>query len=605
MTPTTDAPNGTEIDIAAIDIDLQDRVLDNIEPTEELAPETDERENAVHDAGVPVNAVAVWRDPTMLVIDKNVRETFRLEDQPELADSIAEHGVLTPIVAYGYPESPTALVRDGQLRTLTAIAVGLETVPVWLIAPDTTISANEAQITRIFEQITVNDRRIALTDGDRAAGIALALDLGASVTRVGKALQTKREEIKQAGKVGASSTARKAIDDGQLDLEQAAILAEYETVGDTDAVEHLTKHRGGYFNYEARLIANDRAARRTYFAAALPWAEAGFGVLDDYPSNSGSDTELLHVGELVDADGHSVDLDRLAAEDGWLVWIERSGTLVTVDRETGAVVDEATVDWQTRHEPAREPTEGRRHAREVTQRKDWQADYFLPSDKLATTGLQLLRDFVDTTAATGHGVGVEGQREDVVDPVEEAAARDEITARRAQQEAEAAQRREQEQLENRRERVLNKQAVAAMDVRHEFVTGLLARKTPPPEAAKFVAETLLGQPGILDEFNALETAAGLIGGAGTWRHDLQKMVEAAKPARCNVIVLGLVLGALEKRTSKDSWRSSDAAVKRYLRFLQETGHTLVPVELAALGDIDYKDIDFDAPTDEPATQAAA
>ncbi|MGW6730665.1 ParB/RepB/Spo0J family partition protein [Nocardia sp. NPDC055029] len=615
MTPTTDTPDLTEIDTTATDIDLHDRPLNSTESaTDGSAPATDDHSDAASGgADVPVEAVAVLRDPTQLVLDSNVRESFRLEDHPELADSIAEHGVLVPIIAYGYPESPSALVRDGQLRTLTAIAVGLERVPVWLTAPDSTVSADEAQIARIFEQITVNDRRVALTDGDRAAGIALALDLGASVTRVGKALQAKRDHIKQAGKVGASATARKAIDDGQLDLEQAAILAGYETVGDTDAVEHLSKHRGSYFNFEARLIANDRADRRAYYAAALPWAEAGFGVLYDYPGEGGSDAELLHAGELVDADGHSVELDALSAEDGWLVWIERSGVLVTVDRETGAIVDEAGVDWQTKHEPDREPADGLRHACEVSQHKDWQADCFLPSDKLATTGLQLLSDFVDTTADNEHDISIETEREggqDAVDPEQTAAAREELAARRAQQEAEAAQRREQEQLENRRVRVLNKQGVAAMEVRQDFVAELLARKTPPAEAAEFVAEALVAQPGMLGEYNAFETAAELIGGTGTCRQDLQKMIETAKPARCNVIVLGLVLGAHEKRTGKDSWRYSDAAVNRYLRFLQQIGHTLVPVELATIGDIDYKDIDLDAPTAEPTiaeptTRAAA
>ncbi|MEV6059886.1 ParB/Srx family N-terminal domain-containing protein [Nocardia asteroides] len=601
MTPTT------VTDLAEIDTTPTDTDSDGIVSTAATAPEDHHRDGPVLDGGGAVEAVAVWRDPSLLVLDSNVRENFRLEDHPELADSIASHGVLTPIIAHGSPESQTALVRDGQLRTLIAIAVGLGQVPVWLIAPDTTVADSEAQITRIFEQITVNDRRVALTDGDRAAAVALALDLGASVTRVGKALQTKREDIKQAGKVGASPTARTAIDDGQLDLEQAAVLAEYETVGDTNAVEHLIKHRGSYFNYEARLIANDRTDRRAYYTAALPWAEAGFGVLYDYPHDSGPDAELVHVGDLVDADGHSLAIDQLSPEQGWLVWIEQSGPLVTLDRETGTVLDQTLVDWQTKFDPDGEPAEGLRHVREVTQHKDWQADCFLPADRLADAGLRRLSDCVaDAEPEVGAGGDAEGEaRSDgVADPVEAAAARDELAARRAQQDAEAAARREQQQLENRRVRVLNKQSVAAMEVRREFVTGVLARKTPPPEAAKFVAETLIAWPGILGEYNAFETAAGLIGGAGTWRHDLQKMVETAKPARCHVLVLGLVLGALEKRTGKGSWRDSDSAVKRYLRFLQEIGHSLVPVELATVGDIDYHDIDLDAAADESATPAA-
>lgn len=594
-TPTTDA---VELATTATDTEFPD----SVGPEQEPAPATDT--DAVGGTAATLNAVAVPFDPNNLVIDINVRETFQLEDYPELADSIAEHGVLTPIIAHGLPGDTWATVRDGQLRTLTAIAVGLEEVPVWLIPPDTTISTGEAQITRIFEQITVNDRRIALTDGDRAAGIALALDLGASVTRVGKALQTKRDDVKRAAKVGASATARKAVDEGQLDLEQAAILGEYETIGDTDAVERLTSGRFANFTFEARRIANDRADRRAYYAAALAWAEAGFGVLYEYPSASGSDAELVHVGDLVDAEGHDVQLDDLHPEHGWLVWIDRSGELVTVDRETGAIVDADTVDRSTRRQPDREPADGLRHAREVEQYNDWQADCFLPTDKFAVAGLQFRSEFTTGTDDSPDTAGPDTAGQDAVDPEQEAAARDELASRRAQQEAEAAERREQERLENRRVRELNKQGTAAMDVRREFVTGLLTRKTAPTEAVKFVAEALVAQPSLLGEYNAFETASELINGAGTWRHDVQAILENAKPARCQVIVLGLVLGALERRTGKDCWRYNDKGVARYLRFLRQIGYPLVPVELAALGEIDYKTIDLDTPTAEPAAQAA-
>ncbi len=558
--------------------------------TDPAIPEPDN--TATHGAR-PRNAVAVFRDPHTLITDNNVRETFNLADFPELADSIAEHGVLTPITAYGHPEDLTAAVRDGQLRTLTAMAVGIEQVPVWLIEPDEALAAKDAEISRILTQITVNDRRIALTDGDRAAGIALALDLGASVTRVGKALQTKRDEIKQAGKIGASKTARKAVDDGQLDFEQAAILAEYENMGDTDAVRQLLDTDRGYFSYEARLIANDRAERRTYFTAVLPWAEAGFGVLHDYPDCGGADPVLVHANDLIVANGEPVDVDHLAADAGWLVWIEQASTPLTVERDTGAIVDASTVDWNTEHDPDREPADGLRHAREVTQQDRWQADYFLPADRLDAAGLRLISDLPDAEPTDNP------DRE-----IDDTLAREELAARRAEAEAEAAARREQERLAARRVRELNKQGLAAMEVRREFVTRLLARKTLPPEASKFVAEALVAEPAVLGEYNAFETAAELLGGKGTWRRELQQVVETAKPARCQVIVLGLVLGAHEKRAVKDSWRYSEAGVTRYLRFLQQVGHELVPVELAAVGDLDFEHIDIETPISEPDAHAA-
>lgn len=539
-------------------------------------------------------AVAVLRDPRQLVIAENVRKSFDLAEHTELAESITEHGVLAPIIAIGLPDEPTAVVRDGQLRTLTAVAVGVEQVPVWLIDPAAVASGKQAEIDRILEQITVNDRRVSLTEGDRAAGIALALDLGASVTRVSKALQTPRDRVKLAGKVGASATARKAVDEGQYDFEQAAVIAEYEIVGDTDAVTRLQAAATRFnFSYVAHQIANDRQERRAYFAAAMAWAEAGFGIVDEQPILHGND--LIASGELVDADGNPVDEDRIWGEPGaWLVWIELADDQLFIDRDTGAVIDPDTVDWDTDRDPSVEPAEGLRHAREIDVRDRWVPEYFLPASQLDALGLHRRLDDIEV-----RGVDHPGAPEDP-DMAEE------LAARRAEATAQAELQRQRDREAARRVRELNKQGLAAMQARREFVTTLLARKTPPPVAAKFIAEALVDETNLLGEYNAFETAAELLAGTGTWRRDLLHSVETAKPARCQVIVLGLVLGAYEKRATKDSWRHHDRGVTRYLKFLREVGHQLVPVELAAAGELDPDTIDIDTPvTAAPVELAAA
>ncbi|MFI2478874.1 ParB/RepB/Spo0J family partition protein, partial [Nocardia xishanensis] len=224
-------------------------------------------------------------DPALLDIADNVRENFHLEDHPDVTESIREHGVKNPIKVIQMPNG-RLVVRDGQVRTLTALALAQTEVPVWITDFDPSVDATEAEIDRITEQITVNDRRIPLTDSDRAKGIAQMLDLGASVTRVARALQTKRDDIKRAAKIGASATARNLVDEGQYDLEQAAVIAEYDNLGDTDAVERLICAHRSWFTYEANRIAADRAEQRAYLAAALPYAQAGLGILTDYPDLS-------------------------------------------------------------------------------------------------------------------------------------------------------------------------------------------------------------------------------------------------------------------------------------------------------------------------------
>ncbi|WP_327118856.1 ParB N-terminal domain-containing protein [Nocardia sp. NBC_01730] len=551
----------------------------------------------------PVPGRGPTMDPALLDIAENVRKNFRLDDHFDVTESIREHGVKSPIKVIRMPDG-RLVVRDGQVRTLTALAFEQTEVPVWITDFDPAVDTTEAEIERITEQITVNDRRIPLTDGDRAAGIAQMLDLGASVTRVAKALQTKRDDVKLAGKVGASATARGLVDEGQYDLEQVGVIAEYDNVGDTDAVERLMRAHRSWFSYEANRIAQDRAEARAYLAAALPYAEAGVGIFTDYPDDGqfSDDGPLMLAAKLVDADGAAVDIGHINANPGfWLVWLEVGEDMVWVEVDTGARVDPDTVDWDTREDPDTEPAEGLRHARDVEQREQVLAEYFLPRDLLEAAGLREREEDTDT--------GIDDTDTTDVDQDEEGGdgEGDEIAAaRRAAAEAAAAQARGQERLARRRVRELNKQGLAAKTTRTEFVTGLLTRKTPPAQAATFLAHALVSDSGLLSEYNAFSTAAELLGINGfRTRDDVRAAIETAKPARCQVIVLALVLGAYENRATKELWRYADRGVRRYLKFLRELGHPLVPVELAALGEVKSDDIDIDTPTGNVETDEQA
>ncbi|WP_433204714.1 ParB/RepB/Spo0J family partition protein [Nocardia sp. CA-107356] len=553
-------------------------------------------------------------DPAELDIAQNVRKNFRLEDHPDVTESIREHGVKNPIKVIRMPDG-RHVVRDGQVRTLTALAFAQTEVPVWITNFDPCVDATEAEIDRIIEQITVNDRRIPLTDGDRAAGVAQMLDLGASVTRVAKALQTKRDDIKRAGTIGTSATARALIDEGQYDLEQAALIAEYDNLGDTDAVERLLRANRSWFSYEANRIAQDRAEARAYLAAALPYAEAGVGILADYPVDGQftGDGPLVLAGELVDADGAAVDISHSNADPGfWLVWLEISEDMVWVEVDTGALVDPDTVDWDTRENPDTEPAEGLRHAREVEQREQIRAEYFLPRDLFDAAGLCEREQHTDTdTGADCTDTGDVDQ--DAQGGQSGQGAGDEVAAARRAAAVEAAARakaeaREQERLARRRVRELNKQGLAAKTTRTEFVTRLLTRQKPPGQAPVFLAQALVSDSGLLSEYHAFSRALELLGIKGfRGRDELLATLETAKPARAQVIVLALVLGAYENRAEKDLWRYADRGVRRYLAFLRELGHPLVPVELAALGEVSSDDIDIDTPsaTTEPDEQEQA
>ncbi|MBM4473783.1 ParB N-terminal domain-containing protein [Rhodococcus hoagii] len=129
-------------------------------------------------------------DPATLEIGDNVRDEVDLDATPEFVESIAEHGVLHPILAERRDDG-TILVTDGQRRLLAARAANRTSVPV-IIRPQENGTDNARKATRIGQQIVSNDQREALTDGQRAAGIAAMLDLGLSQTAVAKAASVSR-----------------------------------------------------------------------------------------------------------------------------------------------------------------------------------------------------------------------------------------------------------------------------------------------------------------------------------------------------------------------------------------------------------------------------
>ncbi|WP_405166446.1 hypothetical protein OG203_15950 [Nocardia sp. NBC_01499] len=481
----------------------------------------------------------------------------------------------------------TIEVRDGQLRTLIALELGLTRVPVWITTAADPGTA-EAEITRISDQITVNDRRIPLTDGDRAAGIAQMLDFGASVTRVARELQTDREEVKLAEKVGHSPTARQIVDEGQLDFEQAAILAEYDLVGDTEAVQHLLNTPPSMFTFEARRIANQREERRKLLQASLPYAAAGFTILThdlDY-----ADPKFLSATRLYTADDQPVSLAQIQAEpQRWAVYCDLLEDVATLDRETGEPVDPDTVDWATARYPDATPTQGMRHAREVEQHDLWDAYYYLPTDQLDAAGLHELTDTIEPDTVTDLSDRHEADSSDTA-PAEDdpdAAARAEALAQqRAEARARAEEERRQRELAEQRATELDKLGKAAMEARRDFLQKLLSRNNDPPQqASSFVVTSVITEPGLLDSHDATVLAMDLLGVKG-WRSELLSSIENARPPRCRVVLLALVLAACEQRTGKKAWRYDDPRVQRYLRFLAEIGHTLTPIEQVAVGDRD-------------------
>ncbi|WP_194817986.1 ParB N-terminal domain-containing protein [Nocardia sp. XZ_19_385] len=508
---------------------------------------------------------AKWVRVADVVLADNVRKTFDLAEHPEQVAAIKEFGVRDPINATREADG-SIVAYDGQLRLLIAAEVGLEYVPVFITPAPTGISDKEREISRTRDQLMFNDRRVPLTKGDRARGIAYMLDLGAKPTRIARELQMKRDEVKTAAKIGASPTARDLADGHQFSLEQLAIIGHYEALGDTDAVQRLTNSAGYAFRYEAQRIVKEHDAARATLHASVPYGARGFGVLTAEPDTTGEDPQFLPAELLVDAEGSPLTVAHVDADPSrYVVYLEREDATDLVNKATGEIVERSAVDWTTKDDAEATAEPGLLHVAQVEERERWTPLIYLPARLLTESGLHLQAPAVDEAAQAA--AAIEAQR--------------------------AAEAREDARQARRRVIELNKRGDAANKRRDEIVKEFLERRTPPTKAAKFVAEAIARSLDLHDLRKVLHWL-----GAGGSRENLLAAIETATPQRAWVIVMAMIMAQHEVVIGKSLWRDAGASTGRYLKFLAEVAanndFALLDVEQAAVGEIDYNDIDLAA-----------
>ncbi|NMD64239.1 UNVERIFIED_ORG: ParB family chromosome partitioning protein [Nocardia globerula] len=517
--------------------------------------------------------IFVRLDPSDLDIGDNVRDQVDLTATPEFVESIREHGVLEAISAVQYADG-RIVVRDGQRRTLAAREAGVDSIPV-IVRLDTAPDERQRNVTRVIAQMEANDNRLALTPGQRAAGVTELLDLGVPVSKVVKAIHVDKEWVENAAKVGRSAVARQSLDEGQLDFEKAAIIAEFED--DEDAVRVLLDRSWGYgfFAYAEQLRAQ-RIEQEEFEEAAKLYRDKGYTVLDQHP---GYGSKVLAVADLQTADGGAVTLEHIEANAAaWTVVLSKE-QLIT-DNTTGLPIDEDTVDWDTEDESegeSIEPEEGFVHVNTVTIEDIWKAEYVCADPEAAGLHLSPIMAAVRAGEASAGGFAVEESAE--------------AEAKRRQLEMQ-----EQQRIERRKVRILNLKAEAATAVRRKFLTELVAAKTPPKAAAVYVATILAGHPGILGEYKVhgvLKEILPLNSKSSYVTVAVTDMIAKASPARAQVITLAMVLAAQESRIEKDGWRSVPVGCVEYLTFLAEQGHELTPVEEVMAGIRTDKQVDLD------------
>ncbi|MDV8078048.1 ParB/RepB/Spo0J family partition protein [Rhodococcus sp. IEGM 1370] len=517
-------------------------------------------------------------DPNELDITANVRTGVDITAAPEFIASITELGVRQAVLAVRRADG-TLAVRDGQRRVLAAREAGLASIPV--MVRDQTTDERAAGIERITEQINLNDQREALTRGQHAAGVAELRDLGLSVQKVATALHVPKAYVEKAGRAGRSERARQQLDDRQLTLEGAAILADLEDAAEiepwvTDAVERVFEFGYGIENRLATIKrrVDERAATRV---AAADHIARGFTLLHDEPSTS--EGEWFSLADLRTADGGAVPADATErAPHLWHIHVHATGA-IWVDKVTRDEVAEDDIDFDTEDDDNAEPDGDRRHANTVEKVPGWSYEFFLRHDNRAAAGLELAPERI---AANGPS---DDDAQDGLTPAQRKAARAE------------AERIEKERAERRKVKALNRAGATATEARRTFLTGLLSRKDVPKNATKWMVRVLATHGDVFTESKCGERYADIMGSP---LREVPQKADSATVARAEVLLLARVLTAFEARLTgpqdaKDYWRFSAkhyrgmVGIDSYLTFLADSGHTLTPVEQAAIGNITVDD----------------
>ncbi|MCM3884618.1 ParB N-terminal domain-containing protein [Frankia sp. R82] len=245
---------------------------------------------SVANAGAPERPASPTRvemiDPRTLLLDRNLRSTKAVDR--DLVASIKQHGVLVPLTAVRAEDG--LRVRHGHRRTQAAITAGLRQIPVVVIGADS--DADTEQITRILTQWAENEHRAGLAPTDKIGAVEQLTAFGLTPTAIARRTRTTRGQVDAALRVARSAAARGGLDQHQLNLAQAATLAEFDD--DPDAVRHLLTAAAagqGTFDHTAQLLrdARDDQTARDHTAEEL--RHTGITVID--PPEPGGPTRTL------------------------------------------------------------------------------------------------------------------------------------------------------------------------------------------------------------------------------------------------------------------------------------------------------------------------
>lgn len=220
-------------------------------------------------------------DPRELLLDGNPRTITDIADEePELVASIAEHGVLLPVIA-NPTEDGMVRVKDGFSRVLAAIlhVDTHPTVPVLV-----TDASDESAWQRLVDQWIANEHRRGFTAADKAKALEQLSLFGLSNEEIATKLATTTEEVEAGLRVRRSAKAAEVLaEHPQLDMLQAAAFAEFDD--DENALQGLREtleSQADQLEHELARLRQNRLHMRLRDTKIAELAEQGVVVVGEY-----------------------------------------------------------------------------------------------------------------------------------------------------------------------------------------------------------------------------------------------------------------------------------------------------------------------------------
>jgi ParB family chromosome partitioning protein len=466
-------------------------------------------------------------DPRELLVDANSRAVdLTSQKSRDLIASLKMDGQLEPIKAKRTADGQLR-VRLGHRRTACAIEAGLGTVQVVVDGEEQT--GNEAQIDRLAEQWGENEFREGYTTSEKTALVEQMALFGASNTKIGKRLRLSAPQVKASRAVATSEAAHTALENYDLTLDQAAAIAEFE--GDEETIATLVEAaQDGEFDYELRTARREREDDRIQAELTQEISALGVRQIPEPAYMS----PVKRLGRLTAADDTKITAKDHTECPGHIAWLAQSHVWVGPD---GAVIDEE--DESTTPEQ------------------------LAAADRKYRWGIKY---GCDNPAAHDHKV--DGRTPSVIVPMTD-----------EDREAAADEAKEKERQQRREVIANNKAWDIATEARREWIqTNIGGCKSLHKGSGLFMAQTMRTHPDILATgAEHVRTIGWLPNDFDTW------LPEGISESRAHVVHLLLILASYERHAFRDSWRHTYPSTKTYLKFLDQLGYKLHPIERSTAG----------------------